>query len=162
MFVQIQFNHITTKNFKLYSLVQSLHFFTHAPSMQNSQRQNMVKLYSIKHRRFNLRFFCCSVYLGLIIVITSKLKNSLIFGNVIYIIVSPHCPAFTPTWESWGQWSQCTLTCDGGTSTRTRTCSLVNSTEPVSSCNGEYKQINVCNFLPCPGNYHLNFNEQNI
>ena len=50
-------------SFKLYSLVQSLHFSTHASSKQNSQRQNMVNLYSIKHRKFNLRFFCCSVYI---------------------------------------------------------------------------------------------------
>ena len=45
-----------------YSLVQSLHFSTHASSKQNSQRQNMVKFYSIKHRKFNLRFLCYSVY----------------------------------------------------------------------------------------------------
>ena len=71
MFFQIQFNHITTKNsfmitvqrvqtkfgqnvlwtilsFKLYSLVQSLHFSTHASSKQNSQRQNTVNFYSIE------------------------------------------------------------------------------------------------------------------
>ena len=87
MFVQIQFNHITTKNsfvttvqrvktkfgqnvlwtfdfFNLYSLVQSLHFATHASSKQNSQRRNMVNFDSIKHRKFNLRFFCCSVYIS--------------------------------------------------------------------------------------------------
>ena len=53
------FGHLS---FKLYSLVQSLHFSTHASSKQNSQRQNMVNFYSIKHRKFYLRFFCCSVY----------------------------------------------------------------------------------------------------
>ena len=37
--------------------------FTHASSKQISQRQNMVNFYSIKHRKSNLRFFCCSVYL---------------------------------------------------------------------------------------------------
>ena len=82
MFVQIQFNHITTKNSFMitvreskrnsgkmffghlsFKLVQSLHFSTHASRKQNSQRQNMVNFYSIKHRKFNLRFFCCSVYM---------------------------------------------------------------------------------------------------
>ena len=87
MFVQIQFNHITMKNSFMITvqrvktkfgqnvlwpfvfqtiqsgLVQSLHFSTHASSKQNSQRQNMVKFYSIKHRKFNLRLLCCSVYL---------------------------------------------------------------------------------------------------
>ena len=53
------FGHLS---FKLYNLVKPLHFSTHASSKQNSQRQNMVNFYSIKHRKFNLRFFCCSVY----------------------------------------------------------------------------------------------------
>ena len=48
------FGHLS---FKLYSLVQSLHFSTHASCKQNSQRQNMVNFYSVKHRKFNLRFF---------------------------------------------------------------------------------------------------------
>ena len=52
-------------SFKLYSLVQSLHFSTHASSKQKKTRQNMVNFYSIKHRKFNLCFICCSVYIVL-------------------------------------------------------------------------------------------------
>ena len=88
MFVQIQFNHITTENSFMitvqrvktkfgqnvlwtfvFQTVQSgtvftlFYFSTHASSKQNSQRQNMVNFYSIKHRKFNLRFFFCSVYI---------------------------------------------------------------------------------------------------
>ena len=44
------------------SLDICLKFSTHASGKQNSQRQNMVNFYSIKHHKFNLRFFCCSVY----------------------------------------------------------------------------------------------------
>ena len=81
IFVQIQFNHITTKNSFMISVqrvktkfgqnvlwtfvfqtVQSGTVFLLFSSKQNSQRQNMVNFYSIKHRKFNLRFFCCSVY----------------------------------------------------------------------------------------------------
>ena len=51
------FGHLS---FKLYSLVQSLHFSTHASSKQNSQRQNMVNFYSIK--RFFLLFSNIYIY----------------------------------------------------------------------------------------------------
>ena len=79
------FGHLS---FKLYSLVQSLHFSTHASSKQNSQRQNMVNFYSIKHRKFNLHFFCCSVYM-----------QKLIHKNLYQICMTRDSDS-SPTWLS--------------------------------------------------------------
>ena len=59
------FGHLS---FKLYSLVQSLHFSTHASSKQNSQRQNMVNFYSIKHQQFLFAFLLLfSIYISILI-----------------------------------------------------------------------------------------------
>ena len=35
-------------------------------------------------------------------------------------------------WTSWSDWSECSISCNGGTRIRTRTCS-----DPLPSCGGE-------------------------
>ena len=54
---------------------------------------------------------------------------------------------------TWGSWSSCSATCDGGTSTRERVCSLtaqsVCSSSENKNCGTETCPPNTC--TPCPG-----------
>ena len=56
-------------------------------------------------------------------------------------------------WSEWGVWKECTVTCGGGNSTRSRTC-----TEPLPQHGGEYcpgndTEVDNCNDNPCPSKY---------
>ncbi|XP_013418821.1 A disintegrin and metalloproteinase with thrombospondin motifs adt-2 isoform X2 [Lingula anatina] len=52
------------------------------------------------------------------------------------------CPA-TPTWTQWGAWTSCSVSCGGGTQTRTRTCN------GGSSCVGDSSESQDCNTNDC-------------
>ena len=47
-----------------------------------------------------------------------------------------------PTWNSWGQFDECTRPCLGGQQTRSRTC-------PGEGCQGDQSQTRDCNTLDC-------------
>lgn len=55
------------------------------------------------------------------------------------------CPDVTPTWNNWGPWSACSVTCSNGTSARNRTCSM------FSMCSGKNSEMIDCILRPCPG-----------
>jgi len=57
------------------------------------------------------------------------------------------CPD-RPSWSEWGPWSACSVTCDNGTSTRTRTCQ---NSALLSDCDGFNKQTTQCYVVACPG-----------
>ena len=63
-------------------------------------------------------------------------KNQL-DGKVSMIKVDTSQISSNGNWAAWGAWSACTVTCGGGTSTRTRTC-----TNPAPARGGK----------PCAGN----------
>ena len=48
-------------------------------------------------------------------------------------------------WESWGRWSDCTLTCGGGKRQRTRSCDVAED-----ACLGTAQQEELCSDVPCP------------
>ena len=52
-------------------------------------------------------------------------------------------------WNEWSNWGSCSLTCGGGSRTRTRTCNVQNS------CVGPSSQNLVCNTLVCPGDEEI-------
>ena len=56
-------------------------------------------------------------------------------------------------WSEWGAWSDCTKTCDGGKSTKERTCSNPAPTSRGKPCRGSDTKKGDCNTLPCKGNY---------
>lgn len=51
-------------------------------------------------------------------------------------------------YEEWTAWSECTVTCGGGVSTRTRECV---GAEGDGQCSGESEESLDCNTEPCPG-----------
>lgn len=51
-------------------------------------------------------------------------------------------------WSSWGPWSACSRTCDGGVTIQTRRCSR-------SGCVGDGTRSRICNMQPCPE--HVDF-----
>ncbi|XP_060552023.1 hemicentin-1-like isoform X2 [Ruditapes philippinarum] len=59
------------------------------------------------------------------------------------------CPV-DGNWGNWGHWNPCTLSCGGGTRTRSRAC---NYPEPLYGglyCIGTDLQLDYCNSEPCP------------
>ena len=53
-----------------------------------------------------------------------------------------------PTWTEWTGWSDCSLTCGGGTQQRIRDCVLPKSDDLF--CDGENKEVRSCNTDKCP------------
>lgn len=51
-------------------------------------------------------------------------------------------------WTSWGPWSPCSRSCDGGVSTQTRKCLY------KAGCNGPDKNYRICNMQVC---YNIKF-----
>ncbi len=54
-------------------------------------------------------------------------------------------------WSEWSKFSPCTLSCGGGTHTRTRTCTNPPPKFDGQDCVGESEDVQQCNTLPCPG-----------
>ncbi len=66
-------------------------------------------------------------------------------------------------WSDYSQWSTCTLTCGGGTQSRTRLCNNPTPTGDGKTCNGPSSQTQICNNITCPiGKYYnlsISFND---
>lgn len=58
--------------------------------------------------------------------------------------------AVNGSWSAWGSWDACTVTCGGGTQTRTRSC-----TDPIPehgglNCTGSAEESAACGTVTCP------------
>ncbi|XP_067949915.1 coadhesin-like [Watersipora subatra] len=51
------------------------------------------------------------------------------------------------TWNTWGSWSACSVTCGGSTQTRTRTC---NRPTGGADCVGDSSRTQICGTASCP------------
>ncbi|XP_060564396.1 coadhesin-like [Ruditapes philippinarum] len=60
------------------------------------------------------------------------------------------CPAVNGHWASWTTWGSCTMTCGGGTKTRTRTCTNPSPTVNGQVCIGNSLDRDICNTRGCP------------
>ena len=66
-------------------------------------------------------------------------------------------PSVNGDWSSWGDWSSCSVSCGGGTQTRSRTCSNPSATYGGSDCSGSTSDSQSCNTDSC-GPYEYNTN----
>ena len=54
-------------------------------------------------------------------------------------------------WSEFNEWSACSLTCGGGTQSRTRTCDNPPPLNAGRSCAGEPTEVRACETKGCPG-----------
>ena len=54
-------------------------------------------------------------------------------------------------WSMFGNWTECTAECAGGSQTRYRTCDNPVPEYGGAECEGESEQSQECNTFPCPG-----------
>jgi len=54
-------------------------------------------------------------------------------------------------WSQWGQWSDCSTTCDLGVKNRSRTCTDPVPQENGQPCNGSDEDAVQCMLSYCPG-----------
>ena len=52
-------------------------------------------------------------------------------------------------WSSWTEWSSCSVSCDGGTRTRTRTCTEPAPSSTGQDCSGLSKDFSDCMLEMC-------------
>ncbi|XP_052240654.1 coadhesin-like [Dreissena polymorpha] len=60
------------------------------------------------------------------------------------------CQLVDGNWAEWSSWSTCSVTCDNGTNTRTRTCSNPSPSNGGLNCNGSAIDSKVCTMQLCP------------
>lgn len=53
-------------------------------------------------------------------------------------------------WSSWSNWTECTATCLGGLTRRSRTCTNPEPSTFGRACVGKYEEVERCNAILCP------------
>ena len=53
-------------------------------------------------------------------------------------------------WTDWGDWNLCSVTCAGGTQSRSRTCTNPPPRNGGRECGGKSEDVQSCNEDPCP------------
>jgi len=68
------------------------------------------------------------------------------FTNYIYLIIT-----VDGAWSVWEDWGTCSVTCNKGTRTRTRTCDNPPPANRGDDCQGSAQQTSECVLNQCPG-----------
>ena len=58
--------------------------------------------------------------------------------------------------STWSAWSECSADCDGGTRTKTRTCTDPAPAYGGNGCGADNELTGTCNNQNCPGKLHFN------
>lgn len=58
-------------------------------------------------------------------------------------------------WGEWSEWTPCTQSCDGGTTSRNRTCDSPEPSDDGEECQGAGVEMKVCNDHQCPGEWNV-------
>ena len=58
-------------------------------------------------------------------------------------------------WSEFGDWSECSAECGGGTQTRTKLCNNPAPAHGGADCEGEDYETQECNTQECPGSVLL-------
>ena len=66
-------------------------------------------------------------------------------------------PAVDGNWSVWSSWGTCSVSCGGGTETKTRTCDDPAPTYGGKPCVGDPSEDQNCNPSPCQSNYFILF-----
>ena len=56
-------------------------------------------------------------------------------------------------WTNWGNWSECSVTCSGGSRTRSRSCTDPAPLNGGNDCGGGNLETIICENPHCPGNF---------
>ena len=119
------------------------------PNSMDKIEMSTIPLYNL------FRTFTCSPFLfGLFLSSSlspvpqsSFLYSSTIFTTSNLFLIPPHPPysfSLASSWATWGSWSECSATCQGGTQIRHRTCQNGNY------CPNADFQVQYCNSkIPC-------------
>lgn len=87
-----------------------------------------------------------------IVIFLPSSASKIVMGNYNTFISS-----VDGRWSSWGQYSQCTKSCGGGSQYRTRACDNPVPSSGGRHCPGPSQQSNACNTQGCPGKYLRTF-----
>merc|ERR1712054_3631 len=63
---------------------------------------------------------------------------------------SPSSSAVDGGWSNWGEYSECSVTCGGGTKTKTRACTNPAPANGGAKCEGKSTNSKECKTKPCP------------
>ena len=61
-------------------------------------------------------------------------------------------------WSDYGNWSECSAKCGGGTQTKTRTCTNPAPTNGGADCEGKSTETQSCNDPPSQGIFYVLIN----
>ena len=75
--------------------------------------------------------------------------------TIVHILAASICFFSFPVnggWTTWGDWSECSATCGGGTQTRSRSCTQPPAAHGGKACVGLKEMFKECNKdVLCPG-----------
>jgi len=63
------------------------------------------------------------------------------------------------TLSEWGEWGECSKSCEGGTRSRDRNCTFVPDKPMGADCNDTLTEAADCNTEKCPGKSLFVYNE---